>query len=292
MNTTFQPRRKTISLCYWNTIPNFGDSLSPYLISKITGCEVKHASLKGKDNLVGIGSLIRSSTLFSQSHIWGSGSLTSDPFRKIPFYSIHKHLQNWYKQSFKRSFIYALRGPLTEKVCLNAGFKVPGIYGDPAILLPRFYEPKTARQEKLKIGLILHHSQSNKLQGINSDTFEIINIARQTPQEIESFINELCSCEKIFSSSLHGVIVAQAYGIPAQWITVKNTPIHQDQNFKFEDYFLGARQEVQKPIPIEFRADDIENLKEVVPPRIKTKELQETANLLLDSFPALDLIAK
>ena len=49
---------------------------------------------------------------------------------------------------------------------------------------------------------------------------------------------------------------------------------------------------MQKPIPIEFRADDIENLKEVVPPRIKTKELQETANLLLDSFPALDLIAK
>ena len=80
MNTTFQPRRKTISLCYWNTIPNFGDSLSPYHISKIKGCEEKQASLKGKDNLVGIGSLIRSSTLFSQSHIWGSGSLTSDPF--------------------------------------------------------------------------------------------------------------------------------------------------------------------------------------------------------------------
>lgn len=64
-----QKHTKTIGLCYWNAIPNFGDSLSPYLISKITGCEVKQVSLKDKDKLVAIGSLIRFSSLFSQSHI-------------------------------------------------------------------------------------------------------------------------------------------------------------------------------------------------------------------------------
>ena len=138
----------------------------------------------------------------------------------------------------------------------------------------------------------MHHSQSNKLKDIDDDAFKIIDIFRKTPQEIENFINELCSCEKIFSSSLHGVIVAQAYGVPAQWITVKNTPIHQDQNFKFEDYFLGTKQEVQKPIPIEFQADDLENLKKIVAPKVKAKELRETGNKLLDSFPALDSIIK
>lgn len=284
-------RHRTISLCYWNTVSNFGDSLSPYLISKITGCEVKRASFKDKEKLVAIGSLIRSSTLFSQSHIWGSGSLTRDPFRKVPIYSLHKHIQNWYKRSFKQSIIYALRGPLTESICEKAGFKVPRVYGDPAILIPRFYQPKPLTADKHKIGLVLHHTQSNQLKNIDSDLFKVISVARSTPHEIENFIDELASCESIFSSSLHGVIVAQAYGIPAQWITVKDSPIHDDQNFKFEDYFLGAGQEVQRPINIKLAAEDLNDLKLVTPAKINRKQLTETAGNLLKSFPPLDLIA-
>lgn len=284
-------RHRTISLCYWNTVSNFGDSLSPYLISKITGCEVKRASFKDKEKLVAIGSLIRSSTLFSQSHIWGSGSLTRDPFRKVPIYSLHKHIQNWYKRSFKQSIIYALRGPLTGNICEKAGFKVPKIYGDPAILIPRFYQPKPLTTDKHKIGLVLHHTQSNQLKNIDSDLFKVISVARSTPHEIENFIDELASCESIFSSSLHGVIVAQAYGIPAQWITVKDSPIHDDQNFKFEDYFLGAGQEVQRPINIKLAAEDLKDLKLITPAKINRKQLTETADNLLKSFPPLDLIA-
>lgn len=87
------------------------------------------------------------------------------------------------------------------------------------------------------------------------------------------------------------MIVAQAYGIPAQWITVKDSPIHDDQNFKFEDYFLGAGQEVQRPINIKLAAEDLKDLKLVTPAKINRKQLTETAGNLLKSFPPLDLIA-
>lgn len=186
MTTQALNQCKTINLCFWDAVPNFGDTLSPYLITKITGCKVKHASFKDKDKLVAIGSLIRTSTLFSQSHIWGSGSLTSDPFRKIPFYSIHKHVQNWYKRSFKQSIIYALRGPLTESICEKAGFKVPRVYGDPAILIPRFYQPKPLTADKHKIGLVLHHTQSNQLKNI--DYF-----VKRQKESFESFANRALS---------------------------------------------------------------------------------------------------
>lgn len=138
----------------------------------------------------------------------------------------------------------------------------------------------------------MHHSQSNRLKEFDKDVFKVINIARSTSQEVEEFIDELTSCESIFSSSLHGVIVAQAYGIPAQWITVKNSPIHSEQNFKFEDYFLGASQEIQRPICIELNANDLNDLKSVTPAKINEKQLTETASRLLESFPPLDLIAK
>lgn len=290
MITPTQSQSKTVSLCYWNTVPNFGDALSPYIVSKITGCEVKKAAHKDTNKLVAIGSLIRSSTLFSKSHIWGSGALTRGPFREIPFYSIHKQIQDWYKRNFKRSTIYALRGPLTKNICEKAGFNVPKVYGDPAILIPRFYQPKACTTEKRKIGLVLHHTQSVLLKNIDSDLFKVINVARSSSLEVESFIDELTSCESVFSSSLHGVIVAQAYGIPAQWITIKGSPIHDDQNFKFEDYFLGAGQEVQTPINIKLETEALKDLKLVAPVRIKEKQLNETAKKLLESFPPLDLI--
>ena len=137
----------------------------------------------------------------------------------------------------------------------------------------------------------MHHTQSNQLKNIDSDLFKVISVARSTPHEIENFIDELASCESIFSSSLHGVIVAQAYGIPAQWITVKDSPINDDQNFKFEDYFLGAGQEVQRPINIKLAAEDLKDLNLVTPAKINRKQLTETAGNLLKSFPPLDLIA-
>jgi pyruvyltransferase len=51
---------------------------------------------------------------------------------------------------------------------------------------------------------------------------------------VEEFINDICRCEKIYSSSLHGIVCANAYGIPVERIKLGNKTIGGD--FKFNDY--------------------------------------------------------
>ena len=71
-----------------------------------------------------------------------------------------------------------------------------------------------------------------------------IDIRRIGYGEIEAFLDEMLDCERIVSSSLHGVIIAQAYGIPACLATVTGSAaqIHGD-GIKFDDYFRSIGHE-------------------------------------------------
>lgn len=37
--------------------------------------------------------------------------------------------------------IRSVRGPVTRNILMDLGYDVPSVYGDPAILLPLFYNP-------------------------------------------------------------------------------------------------------------------------------------------------------
>ena len=72
----------------------------------------------------------------------------------------------------------------------------------------------------------------------------IIN-PKQFPQW-HSFIDDICSFEAIVSSSLHGIIIADAYEIPNVWISLDEN--HPDDNFKFKDYYLSVNKDISKPL--------------------------------------------
>ena len=281
----------SVKLYYWNEKKNFDDFLSPYLITKITNLKVQHVDSHYYGKLVAIGSLLRYQTLFTKSHIWGTGSLTRDFQHKIPIFNIKRQIHNLYRSYCCKSTIHALRGPLSADICLKAGFEVPQIYADPAVLLPSFYKPKMKDQNK-KVGLVLHHSQMNLISNNWLDRFRFIDIARQSSEEIEDFIDEIVSCDFVFSSSLHGIVVAQAYGIPAQWITIRNIPIHKDETFKFHDYFLGVNQIVQEPLCIDISTNELQKYSlSIIPPKIRMAEFDHARQRLLDSFPDVSMIS-
>ena len=48
----------SIRMNYWGGHRNFGDELSPYLVEKITGKKVIHASQKEEDKLIALGSIV------------------------------------------------------------------------------------------------------------------------------------------------------------------------------------------------------------------------------------------
>jgi pyruvyltransferase len=49
-------------------------------------------------------------------------------------------------------------------------------------------------------------------------------------------VEEIVSSDFVIASSLHGLIVAEAYGIPARYIRLSET----ESLFKYEDYALGS----------------------------------------------------
>ena len=168
---------------------------------------------------------VGSNLLFSKpnDYVWGSGCL--DP------YSIGDIPQK----------VYAVRGPLTRNCLLKNGWDVPNVFGDPALLFPKKYNPNI--EKRYKYGVIPHYSdfQSglclktiNQLEDLG---VKIVNITAG----IYEFIDQLLECELILSSSLHGLIVSDAYGVPNHYVNLGKNLIGGE--FKFMDYFASVNRD-------------------------------------------------
>lgn len=65
----------------------------------------------------------------------------------------------------------------------------------------------------------------------------------------QDIIDRICECENILFSSLHGLILAEAYGVPNVWIEFGKPLI--GGHFKFHDFFLSIHCDREKPVTIE-----------------------------------------
>ncbi|MCC2589431.1 polysaccharide pyruvyl transferase family protein [Chryseobacterium sp. MFBS3-17] len=139
--------------------------------------------------------------------------------------------------------IHAVRGPLTRQYFLDRNIDCPEIYGDPALLFPRYYKPQI--EKKYKIGIIPHFKDKSSaiLKDLEKrDDILIIDI--QNFKTWNYFIDSINSCEFIFSSSLHGIIISDAYGIPNSWVEFDRKDL---KRFTFHDYYLSVGKEIIEP---------------------------------------------
>jgi pyruvyltransferase len=58
-------------------------------------------------------------------------------------------------------------------------------------------------------------------------------------------VDQILDCELILSSSLHGLIIADAYGVPNVWMKCSDKTF--DGAFKYQDYLLSVGRTVQQP---------------------------------------------
>ena len=277
-------------LYYWHGHRNFGDELSLYLVEKISGKEFGYAPPPFETKTISaIGSILTYKNLSTNLIVWGSGALKEDslkpkPLKLFPITRLFRTIPEFFhRKKAPQPDIRAVRGPWTKAAFDNIGLDCPDLFGDPAILTPLFYAPKNL-DKKFEVGLILHHIQASPLgyAELASLGIRLIDIRRETPEEIESFIDEVCSCQIICSASLHGIIVAQAYDIPAQWIQIEGQPIRGNNSYKFEDYFLGAGQVSQAPVRVKLSLEDMDRLCYLQPPEIRPFVHKQE---LLSAFP-------
>lgn len=144
--------------------------------------------------------------------------------------------------------VLSVRGPLTREILLKQGIDCPPVYGDPAMLLPLFYTPKK-RTVRYKIGLIPHYVDKDTAgvkQLLLSSEVHLIDILlppngllwTSIERYWKEWIDELCSCSVVVSSSLHGLILAEAYGIPTVWAEFSHNV--NGNGFKFKDYYASV----------------------------------------------------
>jgi pyruvyltransferase len=135
---------------------------------------------------------------------------------------------------------------MTHRKLSSLGISSPKVFGDPALLLPHVYFPKI--EKKFEIGIIPHYVDKNHSAIKKESQNKNIKIIDVQNKNIEQTICDIISCEIILSSSLHGLIVADAYSIPNFWIKMSNQII--GGNFKFHDYFLSVSRDLIEPAVI------------------------------------------
>lgn len=231
------PTASPVSLFYYNPrrIKNVGDQLNVSLIRALTGRPVIAASARTADYLC-IGSLLdlilRKPGCPAVDRpplaVWGAGFITAP--------GEHPYVQTAEPESFARPVVFhAVRGHRTLERIKAMGFASDGVaLGDPG-LLACLLTDGNAPQKRFALGLVPHyvdaaHPVWRNVQAQCGD----VRILRVTDTP-ERFLAEMQECETIISSAMHGLILADALGIPNRRVRVSDRLIGGD--YKFADYY-------------------------------------------------------
>jgi hypothetical protein len=210
---------------------NFGDALSPVMVALCTGLPVARVPFGSTaPRLAAVGTIghgFAGGTVW----FWGTGaSLYRNPFappdQKEPYTTPAKTTIH----------IAATRGPISERLLgADGAIAAPGVYGDPVWLLPRFHARPVP--QRWDLGVILHLSDlTDRAFDVHFNPLheryvippefagrvKLINTV--TPVSVRALfdkVDEIRACRRIVSTSLHGLVIPESYGIPCLYFAVR-----------------------------------------------------------------------
>lgn len=235
VSSSIDAYRRDVVMAAWpwrnDAAMNWGDLLNPYLVEWLSGKPCvpfdRVINVAGRPVYYVVGSGL-GQIRTSAGEVWGMGFIRNGSgLMKVP----------------RR--IHAVRGPLTAARLEVLGIRKPRVYGDPAALLPMLYKPAVAREYKL--GVVCHFRESSALKmmmGHYVGEYSEIDIEAG----LRNVVDEINKCRLVISSSLHAIILADAYEIPALWVRFGNGPL--GDGFKFQDYFASVGRPPVEPVPV------------------------------------------
>jgi len=202
----------------WYEPRNFGDWIGPYLYHQMRKrppiyCPKRLQS--SQECVFSVGSILRHIIHPDRVTVWGSGIISEKDVFPRPLKTL------------------AVRGPKTRQAMLRLGFDCPEVYGDPAVLLPLYFDPPERTQAK-KVGIIPHFIELEEYKKRDLKDVTLIDVC----QPVENVVSDIKSVEMTYSSSLHGLIVSHTYGIPSIWME-SSIPLMGD-GVKFRDYYASC----------------------------------------------------
>jgi hypothetical protein len=197
--------------------PNLGDALSAVMVAGIAGLPVKARNFDDvRERLAAVGT-IGHALRRGHVHMWGTGVDAARFAGAPPDTSVTVH---------------AVRGPYTAAVLRGHGIDAPPVYGDPVWLLPRLL-PRAPKPPRFELGVIVHISELQEATAASQvksgfvryripaslgRSIRIINT--YTTRSIDGLISkvdEILECKRIASTSFHGILIGDTYGIPSVW---------------------------------------------------------------------------
>jgi pyruvyltransferase len=104
------------------------------------------------------------------------------------------------------------------------------VFGDPALLLPMLRPDLVELSQQPRRGVTFVSHMDDPPQSA------LPGIEMMSPRDdVETILRALVKSELVIATSLHPVIVAEAFGVPARSIVNQSEP-----EFKFADYYLST----------------------------------------------------
>jgi len=252
--TNWQERR---CLYWWEPKdgePNVGDYLARVLVGailRLADREIVDKRNKRK-RLFSIGSVLHFAR--DGETVWGTGvngKIQADAHR------------------FRALDVRAVRGPLTREFLVKHGIDCPAVYGDPALLAPRFFPAALVAERFASTDFLVVPHLNDPPEPYRRYRDRMCS-PRQFPA---AFIRRLLQGRRIVAASLHGVILAEAYGIPAVLLDAGGT----EARFKYDDYYAGTG---RSDYPV---ARSVEEALAIEP--VELPDVDAIASRLLRAFP-------
>ncbi|WP_406644725.1 polysaccharide pyruvyl transferase family protein [Aliisedimentitalea scapharcae] len=226
-----------LRLFWWKGVANFGDALSQIVVAHASGRDVVHSGIGGAD-LVAVGSIIQivrrkfANGGTGRPVIWGSGVLHPTP-----------------KDFLEHVDVALVRGPITAALL---GLKTDQ-FGDPGLLIAEALGE--APQPTDRIGLVPHHKQVDdpifaRLVH-DHDQVDLIDVRA----DAATVCQQIARCHHVFASSLHGLITADAYGVPSTWADPG-----EESHLKYHDYAASVGRAMIAPIDWDTIPDHLNTL--------------------------------
>ena len=249
---------------YWRTCGhrhgNFGDELTRLIVEHVLGAKVDRAAEMDDADLISIGSILGEIPWSFQGCVWGAGAMFDESVIDLP-----------------NAWICAVRGPLSARRVVQGA---PVALGDPGLLAGRALA-WTLPRRRYELSIVPHY--------VDMDDPALAMWVRRNPWvhvidpcgPVDEVVEQIAGSAAVLSSSLHGLIVADAFGVPNRW--VKFGDRLAGGTFKFRDYYAAFG--IFDPIPMQ--------LPEGRPPSqiiagcqvVPRDEVERVCDGLLDAFP-------
>lgn len=186
--------------------PNFGDDINPTFFQKVAGLPARLATTRSTPHVLGAGSILGKAT--PDSIVCGAGFLAA-PASPL----------------MRPRELVAVRGVLSL-AAVRGGEST--LLGDPLVLIDSLVRPVPKRQ---RFGFVPHVTSVDRWRSGSCGRRLVIDPAADPWKVVEA----IGSCEVVLSQSLHGLIVADALGVPNVWVGPSDEMV--GGRFKFDDYF-------------------------------------------------------